>query len=427
MGKSDEFAAGMSHFLHIIGDMILPAFGLGFVIWLFWFSFKRSPDRPRLAIKWGLTGLIVWYVIKKIVPDFKEGAPGTLGGPDTINGLFYMCVIGVILYAIWRHSVIDLIANPIGSLFDGGNVEVEPRPYYSIALSKRKLNHPLEAIVVIRQQLAKFPNDYEGTILLATIQAEDLKDMPSAEITLNHFIEWDKAPDKQIVAALNQIADWHMEINKDVDSARDTLQRIIEKFPDTPSSNAAAQRIAHLGGTEKILLSAINRRRIAVPVGLQSAGLQDSISHIVPAGVDPDTATADLVKHLEQHPLDTEARERLAILYARHHHRLDLATHELLQLAEQPGQPSKKVAHWLNLLADLQIHGGADYEMVRPVLEKIVELFPDLPVADLARRRLGILRLEIKGKEKAPPDKVLGEYEQNIGLKGNRFYSPREL
>ena len=171
----------------------------------------------------------------------------------------------------------------------------------------------------------------------------------------------------------------------------------------------------------------VDRRPVAVPVGVQSAGLRESISHIVPEDVDPDKATADLVKHLEQHPLDAEAREHLAILYARHHRRLDLAAHELVQLCEQPGQPSRKIAHWLNLLADLQIHGGADFETVRPTLEKIIELFPDMPVADLARRRLSILRLEIKGKEKGSAGKILGDYEQNIGLKGDKFYSPREL
>lgn len=174
-------------------------------------------------------------------------------------------------------------------------------------------------------------------------------------------------------------------------------------------------------------MEAQDRRPVFVPVGLQSAGLHDSIRHIVPEDADPDKQTAELVKHLEQHPLDADARERLAILYARHHHRLDLAAHELIQLAEQPGQPPKKIAHWLNLLTDLQIHAGADFETIRPTLEKIIELFPDLPVADLARRRLGILKLEIKGRQEGPAGKVLGDYEQNIGLKGDRFYSPRQL
>ena len=121
--------------------------------------------------------------------------------------------------------------------------------------------------------------------------------------------------------------------------------------------------------------------------------------------------------------LDTEAREKLAIIYARHYKRLDLAELELTQLIEQPNQPTKHVAHWLNLLADLQIHGGADYETVRETLEKIVERFPGLPVANLAQSRQGRLKLELKGQKETPGVK-LGVYEQNIGLK---YGSPRQL
>jgi len=417
----------MSHIFQIVWGTVLPAFGIVSIAWLCWYSFKRSQDPARLVVKWIVSGLMLWFVMKEVVPNFREGEAGTLGGPGAIIGIVQMVIVGFVMFVTWRHSVIDLIANPLGSLYDGGNVEVEPRPYYSIALSKRKLSKPLEAIVEIRKQLAKFPNDYEGTSLLAAIQAEDLKDLPSAEMTLNHFCEQEEAPPAQVAAALSQMADWHLKIANDVDSAHTTLQRIIEKFPDTQFSNAAAQRIAHLGGTEKILLSARNRQPVAVPAGLQSAGLRESMREIIPEEADPDKLTAELVKHLELHPLDAEARERLAILYARHHHRLDLAAFELVQLAEQPGQPPKKIAHWLNLLTDLQIDGGADFETVRPTLEKIIELFPDLPVAEIARRRLSTVKLEIKGKQERPPGKSLGDYEQNIGLKGDRFYSPRQL
>ncbi|HEY1662904.1 MAG TPA: tetratricopeptide repeat protein [Verrucomicrobiae bacterium] len=417
----------MIHTLQTVLSMVLQAFGIAFIGWLLWFSFKRSPERPRLLVKWIVTALTLLYVIKYVVPGFRQADAGTLGSYDTIYSMFKMLIVGVVMFITWRHSIIGLIADPLSSLFDGGTVEVEPKPFYSIALTKRKLSRPLEAIVEIRTQLSKFPNDYEGTLLLATIQAEDMKDVPSAEVTLTHFCEWENAPQPQIAASLTQVADWYIKINNDVDSARTALERIIEKFPDSQYSNAAALRIAHLGGTQKVLLSAQDRRPVAVPAGLTSAGLRQSIREIIPEEADPDKLTEELVKHLEQHPLDAEVRERLAILYARHHHRLDLAAHELVQLAEQPNQPPRKVAHWLNLLTDLQIHGGADFETVRPTLEKIIELFPDLPVAEIARRRLSILKLEIKGQQDGPQGKTLGEYEQNIGLKGDRFFSPRQL
>ena len=291
-----------------------------------------------------------------------------------------------------------------------------PKPFYSIAHSKRKTNKPLEAIVEIRKQLAKFPNDYEGVALLAGIQAEDLKDLASAESTFNHFCDWPDAPPKQAAAALTQLADWHLKIAEDVDSARAVLEKIIARFPETPLAAQAAQRLAHLGGTQQILRAAHDRPAMVVPEGVKNIGLLASSEYLRPEETDPEKLAAEYVKQLEQHPQDTEAREKLAIIYARHYQRLDLATLELAQLINEPNQPAKRVAHWLNLLADLQIHRGADYDTVRGTLEKIVERFGDLPAGELARSRLGRLKLEIKGK-KVTPGVKLGVYEQNIGLK----------
>jgi hypothetical protein len=185
----------------------------------------------------------------------------------------------------------------------------------------------------------------------------------------------------------------------------------------------AAQRIAHLSGTEKQLRVAQDRQPVFVPEGVKNIGLLNSSQHLIPAETNPEKLAADFVKHLERHPHDTEAREKLSIIYARHYQRMDLATLELEQLIEEPEQPAKHIVHWLNLLADLQIHGGADYDTVRATLKKIVERFPDLPAAEITRNRLGRLKLELKGQQQTTTVK-LGVYEQNIGLK---YGSPRQL
>ena len=132
--------------------------------------------------------------------------------------------------------------------------------------------------------------------------------------------------------------------------------------------------------------------------------------------MEPGKLAAAHVKHLEAHPHDTEVREKLALIYARDFKRLDLATMELAQLINEPKHKPKQIAHWLNLLASLQVELGADLATVRETLEKIGERFPDLPVADLAQRRLARLENEFKGQQKSTSVK-LGVYEQNIGLK----------
>lgn len=392
-------------------DIILGTTGLVIFIgaagWTFFYLLKRTEDPSKLLFKCAIT---VPFVIACIITASKIW----------IFGPFLIVFMGIILSVMWTPHIAAIISKPLAGLYDGGDEEVEPKPLYSVALSKRKLNRPLEAVVAVREQLAKFPSDFEGVSLLATIQAEDMKDLQSAEITFDHFCNLPDAPDKQVAAAWTQMADWHLKLAQDSDSARASLEKIIAKYPDTGLSLAAAQRIAHLDGMVKQLLAPHDRRAMFLPEGVKSAGLRGSMADLVPEETNPETLAADLVKHLEMHPLDAEARERLVIIYARHYKRLDLATLELKQLAEQPNQPHKRVAHWLNLLADLQIHGGADYETVRNTLLKIVELFPDLPVAEVARSRVDRLKLEIKGQSKAPENKTLGVYEQNIGLKYGR-------
>lgn len=405
----------MNRILEIAVNIFLLLIVSGFVGWVCFRSLKRSDGPAKLIFKWIFTALVIGVFFIVAVPA------GQKGGYDAIQAIIVTLIGGIAMAITWRHSLIDLIANPIGSLYDGGREEIEPKPFYSIALTKRKLNHPLEAIVEIRKQLAKFPNDFEGVMLLACIQAEDMKDLPGAEITFNHFCDRPEAPPKQVAAAWTQMADWHLKLAQDADSARAVLEKIIARFPQTQLALQAAQRIAHLGGAEKILLAAHDRQAVFVPEGVKNIGLLDSTEFLRPAEMDPGKQAAEYVKHLEQHPLDTEVREKLAIIYARHFKRVDLAAQELAQMINEPKQPAKRVAHWLNLLADLQIHGGADYETVRETLATIVERFPGLPVADLAQARLNLLKLEIKG-QKETPDKTLGVYEQNIGLK---YGSPR--
>ena len=400
----------MSHALHLVLNISLSLFGLGFIGWLFWRSLKNSEDPGRLIFKWLLTVAVVWFELAVALPAFGRG------GLDAVFGLGLTGGLSIVINVIWRNAILDLITKPLTSLFDGGSEPPEPKPAYSMALAKRKSNHPLEAIVAIREQLAKFPNDFEGVLLLANIQAEDMNDLPGAENTLNHFCNSPGAPDRQVVAALTQLADWHLKITADVEAARAAWRQLAERFPDTEIALRAEQRLAHLGETEKILLQHHDPQAIAVPEGVKNIGLLDSTEFLKPKEIEPGRLAAVYVKHLEQHPHDSEVREKLALIYARDFKRLDLATLELNQLINETRHSPKQIAGWLNQLANFQIDLGADVTTVTATLEKIVEDFPDLPVAEIAQRRLARLRQEFAGKQETPKVKI-GVYEQNIGLK----------
>ncbi|SPE52202.1 conserved membrane hypothetical protein [Verrucomicrobia bacterium] len=372
---------------------------------------KKAEDPARMIFKWVLTAPLLGYVFWVLMPML-----GKFDNKAAINGIPNTVLCGLALAIIWRSSIAALIARPFGSLFTGGDEPPEPQPLYSVARARQKRGRYAEAVAEIRRQLDRFPNDLEGHLLLAQIQAEDLKDLPAAELTLRHFCEQPGHAPQNVAFALYSLADWHLKINQDREAARRELEKIVELYPDSELALGAAQRIAHLGSTE-MLLAPHEQKKFAVPEAPRNLGLISKRYQPQPRETDPAEEAAQYVKHLEAHPLDTEAREHLAVIYADHYQRLDLATDQLEQMIDQPHQPARLVTHWLNLLADLQVRSGVDYESVRQTLQRIIDRNPNLAAAEIARKRLGLLKLELKGQ--AAKDSVkLGEYEQKIGLKG---------
>jgi len=367
----------------MVRGTVLLALALCAVGWFMVRCLKRSDDPARLIFKWvltaGVVGLVIWFV----GPMVAEGGYG-----GAFIGVPLCAVVGIALTIIWRHNIADLIAKPFANLYDGGSVEPIPHPAYSVAQSNQKRGKYLEAVAEIRKQLDRFPTDVEGQLLLAQVQAEDLKDLAAAELTIQHFCDQPGHAPQNITFALYSMADWHLKIAQDREAAQRDLEKVIVLFPGSEFALGAAHRIAHLG-SEEMLLAPHERKKFIVAEG---------------------------VKHLEQHPLDTEAREKLAVIYADHYGRLDMATNELEQMIEQPNQPARLVVHWLNLLADLQIRSGAGFDAAQQTLQRIVDRDPDVAAAEIARHRLALLKLEMKSKEKSQ-DVKLGSYEQNIGLK----------
>lgn len=394
----------------IVGWIIVAGIlGAGLVWW-----YKKTDDPKLLLIKWALTlpGMVSMYFLivwldKKVSGGLDYGAAFFGAALVAANGLYFA--------AIWRKNVAMLIARPFGNLYDGGDEEVDPQAFYSSAEAKRKRGHYAEAIADIRAQLAKFPTDFTGQMLLAEIHAENLNDLPTAQLTIERILRQPKHAARNITYALNTLADWQLKYSSDPDAAREALQQIVTLLPDTEFALLAEQRIGHLASRDQ-LLATHDRPRVALPAGVQNIGLLQSSAHLAPAGPDLAARADQLVRHLVVHPQDTDAREQLAVLYADHYLRLDLAADQLSQLINQENQPANRVIRWLNLLADLQVRHGCQYDSVAQTLTQIIERFPNHSGADLARNRLALLKLELKAKETKPSVK-LGTYEQNIGLK----------
>jgi len=393
----------MSEVFDITKSLVILLLFLFIIGALFFRSLHRSDDPPKLVFKWLLTIIILGAGAK-----FIHHLPPT-GWPP------FAALVAIFIGAIWTHNWVTIFIKPLTNIFDGGDEEPELRPLYSMAEAKRKRGLHQEAVAEIRKQLEKFPGDHTGSLLLAGIQAEDLNDLPGAQLTIERLIQHPRQSPPIVASALNNLADWHMKFGQDPESARATLERIIELFPNTQLAQNAAQRIAHLSSMEHLLTSH-ERGRIEITSRERDLGLRASTKEISTPQIDPQILAEHYVKQLEEHPFDTEAREKLALLYAEHFQRLDLAVNQLEQLIAQPKEAPKRIARWLNLLASVQIQHGNNLAAAQEALQRITQMFPKTAIAESAVSRLAYLKMEMKKNETSQAIK-LGSYEKNLGLK----------
>ena len=402
----------MGHTFEIIRGTLLLLCGLLIFGAFAWWRFRESTDRGALLVRWSVTAGLLAYGLLYAGPGIRAGM--NAGSPAALFGFFKMLLIAVVLVVMWVPEVVGSVGETVGSLFTGGNKPVEPKPHYSIAVALRTRGNYMGALNEVRRQLELFPRDMEGQMMLAAIQSENLDDLPGAQVTIERFIaQGGHAPANQAYA-LNLLADWHLKA-RDRAAAQAAFEKIIALLPETEMANQAAQRIGRLADTAQ-LLAGDDRRPIVLPKGVQNLGLVADSRRYAPVETSPAEQAAQYVRHLTEHPGDGHVRERLAILYATHFQRLDLAEDQLEQLIRQPHQTGKQIVHWLNLLADLQIRHGAPIETAHATLQRIVDQYPEVGATDLTRRRIDTLKLEYRVNQ-VSEDVHLGTYEQDIGLK----------
>ena len=399
-----------------IAAFCLPIAGMAAVIgWLMWHWLKRSEEPSRLVVKWVQTLLVFVYLGVIVVPTVAKGG--------AFDGIPMAAVGGLLLAFIWGSSIGGFFANPIAALFDGGSQEVEPHPSYDIGQGLTKRGLYQEAAAEFEKQLALFPKDFTGHLLLAELQMNHLENASAAANTLERFINQPGHAGESVAYALNRLSDWRLRAGETEAAVREPLERILQLFPDTEAAQTALQRLAHVR-----LPSASKEgepRRIAVPHSEERLGLRDDFSGFKPPAEDFAATATRLVHQLEQHPQDWEAREQLARVYAEHFHHIHLAVDQLEQLVAQPGQPAKKVIFWLHMMADFYARQAGDLGKARETLQRIIARDPDSGSAQKARQRIAQLAMELRAQQTTPAVK-LGSYEQNVGLRHGQPKPPGE-
>jgi hypothetical protein len=115
----------MHRTFEIVGSAILSITGLVFIVWLFVRTLKRSEDPLALILKWAITVPLAIFGLAFAARLGPYGPP-------------LVAVFGIIIAIIWAPHIGALVSKPLSSLYDGGGVEPEPKPFYSIAQTRRK-------------------------------------------------------------------------------------------------------------------------------------------------------------------------------------------------------------------------------------------------------------------------------------------------
>lgn len=374
-------------------------------IWVGWRWLVRSrEDSGWLLTKWVLTAIL-----------FPGAVLAVLWGG--VFGMPILVICSIVMGCLWAPTIGMLVARPLTSLYEGGHMDLRPEPRYSVAEARRKHGDYEAALEELRGQLGTFPEHFEVQLRMAEIEANDLRDLGAAEQTIERILAQPGHTAGEVAIALNSLAEWRLRLAHDREGARAALERVIERFPDSEQARMAEQRLAHLPSAE-MLAASWDRPGVALPAGESRVGLRTAPLEIAPKEEAPGEVAARLVRQLEVHPHDLEAREQLATLYADHFGRLDLALEQLEQLIEDPRNPARQVIHWLNLEADLHMRLNGDVAAAGAALDRVIERFPNAAGAETARNRKARLRLELKARAGSQVVK-LGSYEE-IGIRARR-------
>ena len=221
--------------------MYFGLFILPILVWVMIYFIIRPPKRGGKWIRAILIGILALLAAPFLLLGYAFGGiRGVIGVIIELLVASGVGIFGLSAFLVWR------ITEPIGALFDGGNEPPEASPFYHIANLCRKQGKYAEAIARIEQQLKKFPKDFEGQMLLAEIQVENLCDLPSAQNTINHLVHQKCHSPETVAQALHKLTDWHLQIGRDKASAQAALTKIMDFFPKTELARLAYQRLSRI-------------------------------------------------------------------------------------------------------------------------------------------------------------------------------------
>jgi len=405
-------------FERLYGAFLVYGVLLAVIIYIIRRQIKNPDNEPlKVIVKWVVTLAVVAFMIHATVRANDRGAL-------LIVFIFLLLPGSILLGLWWTPAISDWVASPITNALTGDSRESYNKPEYGIANARRKRGQYVEAIEAVDEQLVKHPGNFDGLMLKATIQAENLGDLPAATATIQETLSDPEQLNYRLPVALNKMAEWQLAIAGDPDAARRTLQQIQTALPNSRAAQLAAQRLASLDSSEESESDVVDFNESYQNLVEESAEKDDFTSPLeLPKAIElnrqqvGEEALQTCLRRVEMHPDSISNREELAALYLDHTKQPAMALRQYEHLLALSGTTIHQKTAWLNKLADIQVKSGESYETIRATLERVVALDPRAAPAARAQQRISYLHIELRSVNRKTKRLQLGSYDEDLGLK----------
>ena len=401
----------------LFGLVLIGGVSLAVVIYIIRKQLRNRQNDPVKVIGLWILSFVVFLGIAYSAVAAQEG----------IALLFVLLIslpIAIFLGLAWTPTIVNTLVSPLTTALSGDDTVAYEGPAYGQALAKRKRGQYEDAVEAVEAQLEQYPGDFDGLMLKASIQAENLDDLPAAVATIQETLEDPGKVRFNLPVALNKMADWQLTIAGDASAAKRTLETIRAALPGSQAAQFASQRLASLDVSEESEAAAEDFNESYRHLVEESAAKDDFTGPLeIPRAVEVDPLQADEAKlqtclrRVALHPDSINNREELAALYVAHMKQPALAIQQYEHLLTLPGTTIHQKTAWLNKVADIQIKSGQTYESIRATLQLIISLNPKAAPAALAEQRIAYLRIEMLGVNKKTKKLQLGSYDEDVGLK----------
>jgi tetratricopeptide (TPR) repeat protein len=401
----------------LFGLVLIGGVSLAVVIYIIRKQLRNRQNDPVKVIGLWVLSFVAFFGIAYSAVAAQEGFA-------LILVLLVAVLIAVLLGLAWTPTIVNTLVSPLTTALSGDDTVAYEGPAYGQALAKRKRGQYEDAVEAVEAQLEQYPGDFDGLMLKASIQAENLDDLPAAVATIQETLEDPGKVRFNLPVALNKMADWQLTIAGDASAAKRTLEKIREALPGSQAAQLVSQRLASLDASEESEAAAEDFNESYRHLVEESAAKDDFTGPLeIPRPVEVDPLQTDEAKlqtclrRVALHPDSINNREELAALYLGHMKQPALAIQQYEHLLTLPGTTIHQKTAWLNKVADIQIKSGETYESIRATLLLIVSLNPKAATAALAEQRIAYLRVEMRGVNKKSKKLQLGSYDEDVGLK----------